>query len=155
MQSNAVINYLIKNNISIATAESCTAGLIAARLGDTPGVSSIFCEGFVTYSNEAKEKNLGVSHALLAEHGAVSKEVCAAMAEGVLNKTGAKIGVSSTGIAGPDGGTDKKPVGLVYIGICYLGKTYVFENIFKGDRNSVRAQTVDCVFNELEKILKK
>ena len=147
-----VMEHLIENNITIATAESCTAGMVASAIGNVPGVSSVFNEGFITYSNEAKEKYLGVPHELLEKHGAVSHEVCAAMAEGVCKKTGADIGIATTGIAGPTGGTDEKPVGLVYMGICYNGKTKIFKYIFTGSRRSVRYQTMKFAFHELRKI---
>lgn len=150
----SVIEYLIRENISVATAESCTAGLISAALGDIPGVSSIFREGYVTYSNDAKEKNLGVSHGTLLKHGAVSEETAREMAEGVKKRTGARIGISATGIAGPDGGTKEKPVGLVYIGVSFDGETIVTKNIFSGDRKNVREQTVVTAFSMIAKIFK-
>lgn len=102
---------------TIATAESCTGGLIAKRITDVPGSSEYFLEGLVTYSNAAKTRLLGVPEELIAEHGAVSAEVAEAMATGVKAVSGATIGVSTTGIAGPGGATDEKPVGLVYIAI--------------------------------------
>ena len=145
----AVIEYLIENNITIATAESCTAGLIAATLGDVPGVSSIFSQGFVTYSNEAKEQLLGVPRVLLESYGAVSSQVAQAMAEGVCKKTGAAIGISATGIAGPGGGTKEKPVGLVYIGVCIDGQTTVKRCVFPGNRTQVRVMTVRTAFDEV------
>ena len=122
---NEVIAYLIEQKITVATAESCTAGLIAAKIGDFSGVSEIFFEGFITYSNEAKEKNLGVPHDILKTCGAVSEECAQAMAEGVCKKTGARLGLSSTGIAGPTGGTEEKPVGLCYIACRFKGQTIV------------------------------
>ncbi len=148
-----VIAFLIENKITVATAESCTAGLIAARLGDASGVSEIFSEGFVTYSNDAKEKNLGVSHKTLEDFGAVSEEVARQMAEGVCRATGARLGLSATGIAGPTGGTDAKPVGLVFMGVCLDGETSVVRQIFTGDRATVRASTVEAVFAEVKKRL--
>ncbi len=148
-----VIAYLIENKITVATAESCTAGLIAACLGNFSGVSEIFSEGYVTYSNEAKEKNLGVSHEALENFGAVSEIIACQMAEGVCRRTGARLGLSATGIAGPTGGTDKKPVGLVYMGVCLDGVTSVVREIFTGDRAEVRTQTVETVFAEVKKRL--
>lgn len=145
----AVIEYLIENNITIATAESCTAGLIAATLGDVPGVSSIFSQGFITYSNEAKERLLGVPRPMLASYGAVSAQVAQAMAEGVCQKTSAAIGISATGIAGPGGGTKEKPVGLVYIGVCIDGQATVRRCVFAGNRARVRAMTVLTAFDEV------
>ena len=148
-----VISYLIEQKITVATAESCTAGLIAARIGDFSGVSEIFSEGFVTYSNDAKEKNLGVPHETLTTHGAVSEETARAMAEGVCSVTGARLGLSATGIAGPTGGTHDKPVGLVYMGVCLDGETSVIKKVFKGSREEVRRQTVETVFSEVKKRL--
>lgn len=150
---DTVIKYLIENKITVATAESCTAGMISARLGDVSGVSEIFSEGYVTYSNEAKEKNLGVPAELLETYGAVSEEVACAMAEGVCKATGAKLGLSATGIAGPTGGTDKKPVGLVFMGVCLNGETTVIKRIFEGSRSEVRAKTVEEIFAEVKKRL--
>lgn len=148
-----VIKHLIENKITIATAESCTAGLISAKIGDFSGVSEIFSEGFVTYSNEAKEKHLGVPHELLKSYGAVSEQVAYAMAKGVCEKTGAMLGLSTTGIAGPTGGTKEKPVGLVYMGVCLNGETSVIKRVFQGDRSAVRNQTVEEIFKEVKKRL--
>lgn len=147
---NEVISYLIEQKITVSTAESCTAGLISATIGNFSGVSEIFSEGYVTYSNDAKEKNLGVPHDVLATHGAVSEETARAMAEGVCRVSGARIGLSATGIAGPTGGTDKKPVGLVYMGVCFDGVTSVVKRVFSGTRQEVRNQTVEAVFKEVK-----
>jgi nicotinamide-nucleotide amidase len=108
---------LIARGLTLAVAESCTAGLVASRLTETPGSSAFLLAGFVAYSNEAKIRDLGVPPELLADHGAVSAEVCAAMATGARARTGADIGLAVTGIAGPGGGTAAKPVGLVYLAI--------------------------------------
>jgi nicotinamide-nucleotide amidase len=101
-------------NLTIATVESCTGGLVAATLTDIPGSSDVFDRGFVTYSNEAKQEMLGITPAMLAAHGAVSRETAEAMAKGALAHSHADLAVATTGIAGPDGGTASKPVGLVY-----------------------------------------
>ena len=150
---DAVLDYLIENKITVSAAESCTAGRICARIGDKSGVSEIFSEGYVTYSNSAKEKNLGVPHDILEKHGAVSCEVAHAMAEGVCRVSGARLGLSATGIAGPTGGTAEKPVGLVYMGVCLDGETTVVKKIFSGTRDEVRTQTVETVFAEVKKRL--
>ena len=150
---NEVISYLIEQKITVATAESCTAGLISATIGNYSGVSEIFSEGYVTYSNDAKEKNLGVPHDILASYGAVSEECARAMAEGVCKRTGARLGLSATGIAGPTGGTADKPVGLVYMGVCFDGVTTVVKRVFSGTRQEVRNQTVETVFQEVKKRL--
>lgn len=108
---------LIERGLTLAVAESCTAGMLASRLTEIPGSSAFLLAGFVAYSNEAKVRDLGVEAGLIAAHGAVSTEVARAMAEGARARAGARIGVAVTGIAGPDGGTPAKPVGLVYLAI--------------------------------------
>lgn len=115
--STAVIERAFKHGLKVTTAESCTGGMIAAALTDIPGSSSVFERGFVTYSNEAKEEMLNVPSALINTHGAVSREVAQAMAQGALAHSNADIAVSVTGIAGPTGGSAGKPVGLVWFGL--------------------------------------
>jgi nicotinamide-nucleotide amidase len=134
-----------RKQLRIVTAESCTGGLIAGLLTEIPGSSDVVERGFVTYSNEAKEELLGVSRALLEIHGAVSEPVARAMAEGALRHAHAERGVAVTGIAGPGGGTDRKPVGLVYVAIARPeGDVMVREYRF-GDigRDGVRLATVE------------
>ncbi|MDV3426554.1 MAG: competence/damage-inducible protein A [Bacillota bacterium] len=135
--------YLTKNNIKIATAESCTGGLLAGRIINYPGISAVFGEGYITYSNEAKVKNLGVSEKTLAEFGAVSKETAMEMAKGAALKSGADLGISTTGIAGPTGGTPEKIVGLVYVGLYYNGITKYKELKLSGNRQKVRSRAVN------------
>ena len=106
---------LIEGNISFSCAESCTGGLFAMTMTEVPGISAVFDRGFVTYSNNAKMEELGVKEETLVQYGAVSEETAIEMAEGVKRVTGSRLCVSVTGIAGPDGGTEEKPVGLVYI----------------------------------------
>ncbi|WP_099204765.1 competence/damage-inducible protein A [Scatolibacter rhodanostii] len=120
-----VVKELTRANRKIATAESCTGGLLAKRITDISGSSAVFEMGCVTYSNEVKEKLLGVPHELLAKYGAVSEQVAKAMAEGIVKTSGADIGIGITGIAGPDGGTAEKPVGLVYIALSDGKNTWV------------------------------
>lgn len=134
---------LKENKMTIATAESCTGGLIGAVLTSIPGVSEVYGYGVITYANEAKEKLLSVKHQTLNTKGAVDKETAIEMAQGALDLSGSDVAVSVTGIAGPGGGTDEKPVGLVYIGISKRGESpKVFKNIFSGDRNQIRESTV-------------
>lgn len=133
-----LVNLLLDNNITIGTVESCTGGMIASRLVSCSGVSQVFLEGAVTYSNEAKMRTVKVKKETLDKYGAVSEETAREMAEGIARRAGADIGVSTTGIAGPDGGTDEKPVGLVYIGVYYKGKTEAYRYVFNGNRNKVR-----------------
>lgn len=127
---------------TLATAESCTGGMIAAHITDRAGTSKYFERGFVTYSNESKTDLLGVDPMVLEAHGAVSSAVAVAMAEGALKNSRANIAVAVTGIAGPDGGTEEKPVGLVFIAVAFEQQSAVYKHQFDGDRASVRSQTV-------------
>lgn len=149
MKVEDIVEKLNRANMTIAVAESCTGGMIASTLVDVPGVSSCFQEGYVTYSNQAKEKNLGVSHDTLAMYGAVSQETAAEMSSGVRKKADATFGLATTGIAGPDGGTEDKPVGLVYISCAGPNKTCTEKHIFSGDRTQVRKQATEAAFHLL------
>ena len=134
--------------VKIATAESCTGGLIAAALTAIAGSSDVVERGFVTYSNEAKAEQLGIAAALIERHGAVSEAVALAMAEGALARSRADIAVSVTGIAGPGGATATKPVGLVHLGCARRGRTTLLEQrVFTGDRSAVREQSVTLAFS--------
>ncbi|MBK1835655.1 competence/damage-inducible protein A [Roseibacillus ishigakijimensis] len=117
-----VVRELTEAGLTLTTAESCTGGLVASRLTDIPGSSAVLTHGFVTYANAAKISLLGVRESALAAHGAVSEEVCREMAEGALAASGADLAISVTGIAGPDGGSDGKPVGTVYLGLAQKGR---------------------------------
>jgi nicotinamide-nucleotide amidase len=148
-----VLNAAKSAGLKIATAESCTGGMIAAALTDIAGSSDVFDRGFITYSNAAKIKHLGVFPATLEKFGAVSAEVAKEMAQGCLAASDADIAVSVTGIAGPGGATATKPVGLVFIALAQKNsETIVLKNHFAGDRASVRQQSVD---KSLEIILKE
>lgn len=137
-----IVELLKEKGKTVTTAESCTGGLVAGRLLNVPGASSVYMEGYITYSNEAKEKLLGVSHSTLEQCGAVSKETACEMAEGAAKAAGADLAISVTGIAGPDGGTKEKPVGLVYVG-CYAdGEARAYEFHFTGNRAKNRESTV-------------
>ena len=138
----AVVRLLQKYELTVATAESCTGGLLAGRLVNVPGVSEVFREGFITYSNKAKRKILDVNKTTLRKYGAVSKETAKEMATGGVFATDADACVAITGLAGPDGATDEKPVGLVFIA-CYMkDKVHVEKYQFKGNRNKIREQAV-------------
>ena len=129
--------------LKLATAESCTGGLIAAYLTDIAGSSTVVERGFVTYSNEAKNEMLGVPKSIIDEHGAVSEPVACAMAEGAVKNSHADIAVSVTGIAGPGGGTETKPVGLVHMAVARRDRDTLHErHVFEGNRDNVRQQTV-------------
>ncbi|MEI7805441.1 MAG: CinA family protein [Hyphomicrobiales bacterium] len=140
-----------RKNLLVATAESCTAGLVAGTLTEIPGVSSILDRGYVTYSNEAKHEMLGVSRDILKQHGAVSRETAEAMVRGVLGNSRVHLSVSITGIAGPDGGTAEKPVGLVHFAAASRSGKLVHSEKRYGDlgRSSVRKQSVLQAFRML------
>ena len=138
----AIVDMLKEKNLTLTTAESCTAGLLAGRIMNVAGASQIYNEGYITYSNEAKEKLVGVSHGTLESHGAVSHETAAEMAEGAARAAGADASVSVTGIAGPDGGTKEKPVGLVYVGCYVKGNVRTEEFRFLGNRVKNREYAV-------------
>jgi nicotinamide-nucleotide amidase len=122
----------------VATAESCTGGLVAAALTAIAGSSDVVDRGFVTYSNEATMELLGVSESMLAAHGAVSAESALAMAQGAVVRTGVDLAVSITGVAGPGGGSAEKPVGLVYLGIATKSGGHTERRVFAGDRSEIR-----------------
>lgn len=138
----AVAELLIANELTVSVAESCTGGMLSARLINVPGISEVYKSGFITYSNKAKRRLLGVKKQTLDKHGAVSKETAKEMAKGTANLSKADVAVGITGIAGPDGGTDEKPVGLVYIGCSVCGTVTVKEYHFKGDRAKIRESAV-------------
>ncbi len=137
-----VVKQLSEKGLTITTAESLTGGLIGSTLVNVSGVSSVYKEGFITYSDEAKIKLLGVSEETIANHTAVSRETAKEMAEGGAKAAGADVCVAVTGIAGPDGGTPEKPVGRVYVACAYNGKTVVEEYNLSGNRQKVRDNTV-------------
>ena len=145
----AVARLLDERGMTIATAESCTGGLVASRLTDVPGISQFLLEGVVTYSNEAKTRLLGVPEELFATVGAVSPEVAKAMAEGMRERSGADIAVGITGIAGPGGGTDEKPVGLVYIAVADAAGTDVEQRNFRGPRTIIKDRAAKTALNLL------
>lgn len=147
MENREIIEKLIEKGIVVATAESCTGGMISSIITDVPGSSAIFGYGMVTYSNEAKMKILGVNEDTLVQFGAVSKETAYEMAKGLMNLSCADVAVSVTGIAGPGGGSAEKPVGLVYMGIATEEGVFTKKNLFSGDRDEIRKQTVNTALN--------
>ncbi|MCI9199197.1 MAG: competence/damage-inducible protein A [Lachnospiraceae bacterium] len=138
----AVVDLLVANKLTVSTVESCTGGMLAARLINVPGISEVYKSGYITYSNKAKRKILGVKKGLLEKKGAVSEEVAKEMAKGAAVISKAEVAVSVTGIAGPGGGTEEKPVGLVYIACNVCGKTKVRKFNFRGNRAKIRETTV-------------
>lgn len=144
-----VSKMLVENNLKIAVAESCTGGMVSASLINYPGISSVFMEGCVTYSNEAKMKSLGVKKETLDVYGAVSDKCAKEMACGVAARYNTNVGIATTGIAGPGGGTDEKPVGLVYFGIYINGKVITKKYVFNGDRQGIRERATRTILNDL------
>ena len=149
-----IADLLIQNNLTVSTAESCTSGLLASRLTDVPGSSQYFKGGSVCYSNELKINDIGVDKDLIERYGAVSEEVAESLAKNIAQKNNTDIGIGITGIAGPDGGTEKKPVGLVFVGIFYKNNLYIKRYNLTPDRITNRELTVTLCLNEIRKILR-
>ena len=150
-----VVELLADRHYTVTTAESCTGGLIAGTLVNVAGASDVLNEGYVTYSNEAKERLAGVSHDTLEKYGAVSEQTAREMAQGAAKAAGADAALSATGIAGPGGGTAEKPVGLVYVGCFLNGKITVKECRFTGNRAENRMNTVETALAMLEEALEQ
>ena len=149
-----IADLMIKNKLTISTAESCTSGLLASRLTDVPGSSQYYKGGSVCYSNELKTNDIGVDSDLIERYGAVSEEVVESLAKNIAQKNNTDIGIGITGIAGPDGGTEKKPVGLVFVGIFYKNNLYIKRYNLTPDRITNRELTVTLCLNEIRKILR-
>ena len=139
--------------LTLATAESCTGGLVAARLTDVAGSSDVFVGSVVAYSNDVKLRHLGVSPEVLERHGAVSEETAAAMAEGARTELGADVALAVTGVAGPDGGSDEKPVGLVYLHAAAPSGSSQRRVVLPGDREAVRARATTLALHVLRGLL--
>jgi nicotinamide-nucleotide amidase len=146
-----VSDLLRERSLTLSLAESCTGGLLSARLTEVPGVSAVLDRAVVTYANRAKVEALGVDEALLERNGAVSEEVAAAMASGVMKAARSDVAAAITGIAGPDGGTDDKPVGLVFVAICGAAGTRVRRNHFPGGRGLIRQQATQVALEMLRR----
>jgi len=140
----AVVDLLLANQLTVTCAESCTGGMLSARLINVPGISELYKSGYITYSNKAKRNLLGVKKSTLQKHGAVSHQTAKEMAKGVAMASKADVAVAITGIAGPDGGTKEKPVGLVYIACSIKGNVTVQEYHFKGNRMKIREAAVSA-----------
>lgn len=152
MMEEKIVRFLNEHNMMITTVESCTGGLIAARLVNVSGASNVFSEGYVTYSEDAKTKMVGVNPETIKKYNVVSEEVAYEMASGGAKTANADVAVSVTGVAGPLGGTKDIPVGTVCIGVYYKNKVITEKFLFNGDRLQVRNQAVDraleMVWNE-------
>ncbi len=152
--ARSIVADFTEKKLLIATAESCTAGLIAGVITEIPGSSNVFDRGFVTYSNEAKREMIGVANATLKAHGAVSRPTALEMAQGAIGNSGANISIAVTGIAGPGGGTEDKPVGLVHLAAARTGYETLHREMRYGDigRNAVRLATVRTALEMLIEI---
>jgi nicotinamide-nucleotide amidase len=148
---HVVVDLLRERGLTLALAESCTGGLLSTRITDVPGASAVLERAFVTYANRAKVEETGVDLALLERHGAVSEEVAAALAAGAARAAVADVGVGITGIAGPEGGTAEKPVGLVFVAIQGAAGTRVSRNLFPGGRERVRVQATQVALEMLRR----
>ena len=148
-----VVELLIKNGLTISSAESCTGGLFAKLITDIPGSSEVLNESYVTYANSAKTKILGVREDTLKQFGAVSEQTVIEMADGLYKISNADVCVVFSGIAGPDGGTLEKPVGTVFSSICFKGKTTAYKLHFDGDRNNVRMSACYEMLDKIKNLL--
>ena len=148
-----LLRLLSEKGLTLAAAESCTGGWFSKSMVDLPGASAVFVGGVVSYTNDVKMRLLGVPHELLLQYTAVSASVAEAMAAGVARVTGADIGISVTGLAGPDGGTEEIPVGRVYIGVFRSGRTEAFPLSLDGDRTEIRREATCRMANILVKLL--
>lgn len=151
-----IVGLLCEKKVTLATAESCTGGMLASRIIDVPGVSEVFKAGFVTYANEAKQNLIGVKEETLAQFGAVSEQTAREMVLGAIKAAKADMAIATTGIAGPGGGTKEKPVGLVYIACGSADDIIVERCLFSGSRKEIRQASVEHALGMLYKeIMKK
>ncbi len=151
---HSTVELLIRNGDKLVTAESCTGGLIASHLTKISGASNWYSGGWITYSNEMKISQLGVPLEMLKEHGAVSEQVAKAMCVGALKSSKSTVALSTTGIAGPSGGTDKKPVGTVFIGCSTKNETFVKRFLFSGNREEIQEHTLQSALQLLSVSIK-
>jgi PncC family amidohydrolase len=147
-----LISLLAEKGITLSVAESCTGGLVSHKITQCPGASRVFYEGVICYSNGSKIKQLGISPGAIKRYGAVSPQVCCLMAQKVTGNPG--IGLATTGIAGPSGATDKKPIGLVYVGIKIAGKVTIKKFIFTGTRSEIKQKAANTALKTLFKLVK-
>ena len=153
MKEKKLVLKLIEKGYKIATAESCTGGMLASKIVNVPMASKVLDESVVTYANEAKIKYAGVSAKSIEKYGVVSEPVAGEMAKGIAKSAGANVGVGISGIAGPTGGTETKPVGMVCFGFSVNGSVQTFTKYFKGSRTKGRKQSTNYALNKLLEIL--
>ena len=148
-----IIKKLIKKNITISICESCTGGLVCSKFISYPGISNIFNMGLITYSNKSKSSLLKINPNNLKKYGAVSNKIATLMVLNLKKISKSKLCISTTGIAGPKGGSKSKPVGLVYIGLNYKNKILIIKKYFKGSRNQIQNNAVKTIFKQIEKLI--
>ena len=151
--SKKILNKLILKNISVSTAESCTGGLLAYNFVKNTDSSKVFKGGYITYSNQIKVKELKVKTASLKKYGAVSYQIAEEMLAGLYKNNKTKICISTTGVAGPGGSTQRKPVGLIYIGIRFNNKKIIIKKNFKGTRIQIQKKCVNFILKYLDKLI--
>ena len=150
---NKVINKLITRKITTSVAESCTGGLLSSKIVGFSGVSKIYYAGFVVYSNKSKSSILNISSKLISKYGAVSSQIAKQMLNKLYKKTKCQLCISTTGIAGPSGGTNNKPVGLIFIGIKYNNKYFIIKKKYRGTRNQIRKKTIKDIFKKIDTLI--
>ena len=150
---NNIIKKLLKRNITISIAESCTGGLLSSKFTSVAGISKIFNMGLIAYSNKAKSDLLKISQNQLKKYGTVSYQTANLMVKNLQHISNSKLCISTTGIAGPSGGSKTKPIGLIYCGIKYKKKIIILEKKFKGTRSQIQKKTVRAIFVKLEKLI--
>ena len=148
-----IVNFLTKKKLNISFVESCTGGLLASSITSISGSSKVFTVGLVTYSNNAKINILKVPKNIISRYGAVSHQTCMHMVKNLNKISKTNISVSITGIAGPNGGTKIKPVGLVYIGIKFKKNNYIFKKTYKGKRQDIQRKTRDFIFSKINQLI--
>lgn len=148
-----LVSLLLKKGLTLAVAESCTGGIICHKLAAISGVSNVFKEGIICYSNTSKIKRLGIKQGIIKKYGAVSPNICRLMAKNITKSEKTDLGISVTGIAGPTGGTPVKPVGIVYIGINIKGRITVYKYNFKGNRKTIQQKSAVGALRLLGKLI--
>ncbi len=151
--NNKIIKKILNKNITVSVAESCTGGLLASKFVSTPGISKVFNMGLIVYSNTAKSSLLKISNIKIKKYGAVSKEVCNEMLLSLKKISKSNLCITTTGIAGPSGGTRDKPVGTVYIGIKYNKKTIIKKSLYSGSRRVVQNKTIKDIFIIIDSLI--
>lgn len=155
MTHRRIASLLLRKNLTLSVAESCTGGLICHKLTTIPGISASLKEGIICYSNTSKIKRLGIPRKIIEKCGAVSSQICRLMAKNIVKSEQSDLGLAVTGIAGPSGGTASKPVGLIYIGICFRGKISVKKYNLHGKRTQIQQKAATIAFKLLNQIIKK